>query len=179
MSSTFVDKALAVFKGEKYFAKVNELQLIDKERYQNVMKLLEHFLALGEGFKTDVEELSMLAAISTYTFYCMNTLPINVLIDVKFYSENLFKVLTFLFTDEITEIQPFTICSEALKADDIYTDILAINSETEQPQLVMLKGRLMYHLVVTIMENNNSHEYHRPAPEATPIDTEDISEPTA
>jgi hypothetical protein len=159
--SNFVDKALAVYKGETYFTKVNALQLIDKERYNNVVKLIDHFIALGEGYKTDVEELSMLAAISTYTFYCMNTLPVNVLIDIKFYSQNLYNVLAFLFGGA-KELNPFTECSESLKGDNIYTDILAINTEVSHPELAMMKGRLFYHLIVTIIENNNSHEYQKP-----------------
>lgn len=168
---SFVNKAIAVFKGETYFSKVNELQLISKERYQNIMNILEYFLKLGDGFKTDVEELSMLAAVSTYTFYYMNTLPINVLIDIKFYSENLYNILSFLFVEDVKELKPFIECSEKLKADSIYQDILNININTEEPQLAMLKGRLLYHLIVTIMENNNSIEYHK-----TSVLKQDLSE---
>lgn len=158
--STFVDKALTVFKGEAYFAQVNALKLIDKEFYQNVGKLIDHFIALGEGYKNEVEELSMLAATSTYSFYYMNTLTVNVLTDVKFYSQNLYNILSFLFggTKQLT---PFTECSEALKADSIYTDILAISAEVSHPELAMIKGRLFYHLIVTIIENNNSCEYQK------------------
>jgi hypothetical protein len=158
-SSAFVDKALAVFKGETYFSKVRELQLVDKERYQRVMKFVEHFLSMGDGFKTDVEEMSMLAAISTVTFYNMNTLPINVLIDMKFYSENLFRILTLLYTENPDKFIPFTECSDALKTDDIYKDIKSLNAETDHPQFALMKGRLTYHLFITIIENNNSAEY--------------------
>jgi len=176
--SAFVDKALAVFKGETYFDKVNALQLIDKERYRNVVKLIDHFIALGEGYKLEVEELSMLAAVSTYSFYCMNTLAVNVLIDVKFYSQNLYNVLAFLFGGS-KELKPFTECSDALKADSIYNDILALNTEVPHPELAMMKGRLFYHLVVTIIENNNSREYQKSHPEpetAKETETEPVAD---
>ena len=42
--SQFVDKALLVFKGEDYINYVKELGLIDRSKYDKVIKLMNNFL---------------------------------------------------------------------------------------------------------------------------------------
>ena len=68
--SQFIDKALQVLKGKNYISKVNELGLISKEKYQKVIDVMNCFIATkNEGYQTDVEEMSMLAAVFTQSFY--------------------------------------------------------------------------------------------------------------
>jgi hypothetical protein len=159
----FVDRALLVFKGKKYLPHVHDLNLVNKPKYEKVLKLIHYFKSTqNEGYLRDIEEFSLLAAVFTETFYHMNTLAKDVLLDVKFYSENLLNILLFLYDDGVNEITSFIECSNGLKTIDvegIYKDVLDIKEKNEV-ELVMLKGKLMYALVVTIMENNNSSEYH-------------------
>jgi len=163
--SQFIDKALLVFKGENYLHKVNELGLISKEKHESIVRIMNAFISSGnEGYQRDVEELSMLAAIYTPTFYHLNTFQIDVLRDILFYTENLTRILLFLFDDSVNELMPFTECSEGLKTHDIdsvYKEIQSTTTDKPEHEIVMLKGKLFYSLIVTIIENNNSREYQR------------------
>ena len=163
MNSQFIDKALLVFKGENYINKVNELGLINKEKHESILKIMNAFISSrNEGYQRDVEELSMLAAVFTPTFYHLNTFQIDVLKDIKFYSENLTRVLLYLFNDSVNELTPFLECSEGLKTHDIdsvYKELQGLSTDKPEHEIVMLKGKLFYSLVITIIENNNSREY--------------------
>ena len=75
----------------------------------------------------------------------------DVLLDIKFYSENLLRILLFLYDDSINELEYFMECSDALKTidiDGIYKEIQ--ENETDEIKVVMLKGKLFYCLILKI-----------------------------
>ncbi len=163
MNTQFIDKALLVLKGQNYITKVKELGLISKSNYDKVVFIMNAFIATkNEGYQIDVEHLSMLAAVFTETFYHMNTLKPDVLVDIKFYSENLLRIHQYLYDDSVNELTYFTECSDNLKSIDIDGIYKEITTETEldEIKIVMLKGKLFYSLIGTILENNNSLPYH-------------------
>ena len=163
--SNFVDKALIVFKGEEYIKYVKELGLIDRSKYDSTIKIMNNFLHSGvEGYQKDVEEFAMLASVFTETFYHMNTFQKDVLKDIKFYSENLLNIIRYLYDDSVNEVIIFKECSDGLKnidTENIYKEVISVNSDKQDYELAMLKGKLCFALFVTILENNNSGEYIR------------------
>ncbi len=157
--SQFVDKALALLKGRNYINKVKELGLISRENYQKILNIMNIFIN-KEGYQTDVEEMSMIAAVFTETFYHMNTFKQDVLTDIRFYSENLLRILLFLYDDSVNQLNYFMECSDAVKTidiDSIYKEMS--ENVNEEIKIVMLKGKLFYSLMTTILENNNSIEF--------------------
>ena len=69
-----------------------------------------------------------------------------------------------MIDDTVNELVPFTECSEGLKTHDIdsvYKEIQGLSVDKPEHEIVMLKGKLFYSLVITIIENNNSREYQR------------------
>jgi hypothetical protein len=161
--SQFVDHALLIIKGKNYITKVKELNLISKNNYEKTISIMNSFIATkNEGYQIEIEELSILAAVFTETFYHMNTFTQNVLVDIRFYSENLLRILLYLYDDSVNNLEYFLECSEKLKTidiDGIYKE-MSDSSDIEEIKIVMLKGKLFYSLMGTILENNNSYEYN-------------------
>jgi hypothetical protein len=159
--SQFIDKALVILKGKNYINKVKEIGLINKDNYQKMIHIINSFISVqNEGYQTDIEEMSMIAAVFTETFYHMNTFRVDVLTDIRFYSENLLRILLFLYDDSVNQLTYFMECSDALKSidvDSIYKEMS--ENITEETKIVMLKGKLFYSLMTTILENNNSIEF--------------------
>lgn len=159
--SQFVDRALLIIKGKNYINKVKELNLISKDKYEKTISIMNSFISTkNEGYQIEIEELSMLAAVFTETFYHMNTFTLDVLIDIRYYSENLLRILLYLY-DKIN-LEYFLECSEKLKSidiDGIYKEMSEI-TDIDEIKTVMLKGKLFYSLIGTILENNNSYEYN-------------------
>jgi hypothetical protein len=165
MNAQFVDRSLLILKGENYMKKVRELGLISKENYDKISEIMTNFISTkNDGFQEDVQELSMIAAVFTETFYAMNTFKPDVLTDIKFYSENLLRILLFLYNESVTSLEYFLECSDGLKTidiDGVYAEMTDMSSSEEFDKLkvVMLKGKLFYSLMQTILENNNSASY--------------------
>ncbi len=164
MNAQFVDRSLVILKGENYMKKVRELGLISKENYDKISEIMTNFISTkNEGYQEDVQELSMIAAVFTETFYAMNTFIPDVLKDIKFYAENLFRVLLYLYDDTVTDLEYFLECSDGLKTidiDGVYIEMSeSVSQELEKLKVVMLKGKLFYSLMQTILENNNSAAY--------------------
>ena len=159
--SQFIDKALVILKGKNYINKVKEMGLISRDNYQKMLNIINSFISVkNEGYQSDIEEMSMITAVFTETFYHMNTFKVDVLTDIRFYSENLLRILLFLYDDSINELNYFMECSDGLKSidvDSIYKEMS--ENITEETKVVMLKGKLFYSLMTTILENNNSIEF--------------------
>ena len=160
----FVDRSLLFLKGVGYLDKVKELGLISRPNYDQVITVINSFIASNnEGYQKDIEEMGILASVFTETFYHTNTLKSDVLLDIRFYSENLLRILNYLYNDSVNSLDYFTECSEGLKTHDIdgiYKEMVDTAGEKQEMEIVMLKGKLFYSLIVTIIENNNSREYH-------------------
>ncbi len=163
MNAEFVDRSLLILKGETYMKKVRELGLVRGENYDKILNIMTNFISTGnEGYQEDVQQLSIIAAVFTETFYIMNTFNPDVLTDIKFYAENLLRIMLYLYDDTTgDDLEYFLECSEGLKKvdiDGVYAE-MSTSDEIQKLKVVMMKGKLFYSLMQTILENNNSASY--------------------